>query len=83
MLVRKDTSVVNIDGKQRTLVADCKFRGGKLDQGALKAFIARAEMVQDVPEKKLIMFSVSGFEDKLLKKAKSESITLVGPNEIL
>ena len=64
-------------------MADCKFRGGKLDQGALKAFIARAEMVQDVPEKKLIMFSVSGFEDKLLKKAKSESITLVGPNEIL
>jgi AAA+ ATPase superfamily predicted ATPase len=76
-------AIINVYGEQKTLIADCKFRGGKLDQGALKAFVARAEMIQDVPEKKLIMFSVSGFEDKLLKKAKAESITLVGPNEIL
>ena len=76
-------AIVNIEGRQRTIIADCKFRGGKIDSGALKAFISRAEMIQDVPDKLLMMFSVSGFEDKLIKRAKSESVILIGPSDLL
>ena len=68
---------------QQTIIADCKFRSGKIDSGALKAFISRAEQISDVPEKHLMMFSISGFEDKLIKKARAENVVLVGPYELL
>lgn len=76
-------ATVVIDGMEHTLVADCKFRDGKIDQGALKALQARADRIHDVPEKTMMMFSISGFEDKLVKKAKTDSIILVGPTEML
>lgn len=76
-------ALATIEGKQRAIIADCKFRNGKLDQGALKAFEARAEQVKGVPEKMLVMFSISGFEDKLVKKAKADSVLLVGPSDLI
>ena len=76
-------ATVVINGDERTLVADCKFREGKIDQGALKALQARSELIRDVPKKVLIMFSMSGFEDKLVKKSKTDSVILVGPTELL
>lgn len=71
------TAVVNIDGTEKTIIADCKFRKGKIDQGAMKSFVKRAAEIGDVPEKIPMMFSVSGFDDKLIKKAKAERIVLV------
>ncbi len=75
------TAVIN--GAEHTLVADCKFRAGKIDSGALKALHSRAEQIHNVPEKILIMFSISGFEEKLVKKAKTDNVILVGPTEVL
>lgn len=76
-------ATVVIDGMERTIVADCKFRDGKIDQGALKALQIRAEHIREVPKKTLMMFSISGFEDKLVKKSKAGSVVLIGPTELL
>ncbi|MCQ2078567.1 MAG: DUF234 domain-containing protein [archaeon] len=76
-------AIVKEDEQEVCLVADCKFRGGKIDNGALKAFSARAELISEVPDKRLVMFSISGFEDKLQKKARNEGVILVGPAELL
>ncbi len=76
-------AIIDAGGEKRTIVADCKFRSGKIDSGALKAFIARAEQIEDVPDKSLMMFSISGFEDKLIKKARADNVVLVGPDELL
>lgn len=76
-------AIISEDDREKCIIADCKFREGKLDNGALKAFMSRAEQISDVPEKKLMVFSISGFEEKLQKKAKSEGVLLIGPSEIL
>ena len=76
-------AIIDVDGVQQTIVADCKFRSGKIDSGALKAFLNRAEQISDVPEKHLMMFSISGFEDKLIKKARADHVVLIGPDELL
>lgn len=76
-------AIIDINGEKRTIIADCKFRSGKIDTGALKAFVSRCELISDVPDKSLMMFSISGFEDKLIKKARAENVVLVGPNELL
>ena len=76
-------AIIDVDGVQQAIIADCKFRSGKIDSGALKAFVARAEQISDVPEKHLMMFSISGFEDKLVKKARADHVVLVGPDELL
>ncbi len=77
------TAIIDIAGEKHTIIADCKFRSGKIDSGALKAFIARAEQIGNVPDKSLMMFSISGFEDKLVKKARADNVVLVGPDELL
>ena len=76
-------AIIDVDGVQQAIIADCKFRAGKIDSGALKAFVNRAEQISDVPEKHLMMFSISGFEDKLVKKARADHVVLVGPDELL
>ena len=54
-----------------------------MDADALKNHIARSALVLDTPEKSLMMFSISGFDDKLVKKARAENVVLVGPDELL
>ena len=76
-------AIIDVNGEQQAIIADCKFRSGKIDSGALKAFLSRAEHVSDVPEKHLMMFSISGFEDKLVKKARSENVVLIGPEDLI
>ncbi len=76
-------AIIDVGGERRTIIADCKFRSGKIDAGALKAFMTRAEQMEEVPPKSLMMFSISGFEEKLMKKARTENVVLVGPLELL
>lgn len=76
-------AIIDVQGTEKTIVADCKFRFNKMDADALKNHIARSALVLDTPEKSLMMFSISGFDDKLVKKARAENVVLVGPDELL
>ena len=75
-------AVIEKDGSEYTLVCDCKFRKGKIDTGALKNLKKRAEAVE-ADDKRLAMFSASGFDGDLVKTAEKEGILLIGPKELL
>ncbi len=75
-------AVVRDGGSEYTLLCDCKFRKGKIDMGALENLKARAELVE-AADKRLAMFSFSGFDGEVTKTAAKEGILLVGPDELM
>ena len=86
----ESTSRANIcaivkDGRKKyTLISDCKFRSGKIDLEALDFLKNRAASMSDVPDdKRFILFSMSGFDKKLMKAASKENIRLVGPDDLI
>lgn len=81
----EDTSritLVGTDGSSNFVCA-CKFRSGKIDAGALEMLSERADTMRGLKDKKLVMFSISGFDSDLVKKAKKEDVLLIGPKELL
>ncbi|MCQ2070567.1 MAG: ATP-binding protein [archaeon] len=65
------------------LIADCKFRYDKVDNGVLKQLKARTEAVEEVNEKRLVIFSMSGFDNKISRKAAEGGILLVSADNLL
>lgn len=75
-------AVVRDGESEYTLICDCKFRKGKIDIGALENLKARAELVR-ASDKRLAMFSFSGFDGEVTKAASKEGILLIGPEELI
>ena len=84
-IVGEDTANITLVGTdgETNYICDCKFRNGKVDSGALDMLIERSERMRGLKNKKMTLFSISGFDSELVKRAKKEGVILIGPKELL
>lgn len=64
------------------LLGECKFKEEPMEMGQLNVLIRRAKMFQESNNIRLILFSIGGFEEKLMDYAREAGVMLVGPEEL-
>ena len=65
------------------LYGECKFTGKRMGFSALNTLIERVDGLKDGRNRRIALFSVSGFEDSLEEYAESNGIALFGVKELI
>lgn len=73
---------LRIGSNNITLFAECKFTKAKAGFHELNVLDSRVEPFRRDVNERLMMFSVSGFEDDLAEFARGADVFLIGPEEI-
>ncbi len=64
------------------LYGECKFTGKRMGFSALNTLIERMDALKDGRNRRIALFSVSGFDDDLREYAESNGIALFGAEEL-